>query len=382
MSGKYSRTVIPGLSVGGAVLTSKADIASTITSSFSTVCSSDNYDPDFRAIKNNAETLPFNFTNRVAEAFDAIFTMDELHAALDRCCNKSPGPDGIHNEMLSHLPLAGKQFLLSVYNRRWAESTVPDAWKEAVVIPVLKPGTDRSQAASDRPIGLTSCLCKTVERMVNCRVVWVLENQNLFPGAQCGFRRHRSAPDYVMNLEYHIQNAFLLCHRLVAVLFDLEKAYGTTWRCGILRTLHRWKVRGRLPLFLSHFLQGRYFCGRLGNVLSARYPQENWVRQGPVLSVTLLAISITRLVNAVGQSVTASLCVDYVAIYYNSRNMGTIECRLQDAVNRFCRWTWENGFTFSPDKTECLHFIAFFRLYRHLSSWVSSFTANSPGSLT
>jgi hypothetical protein len=39
-----SRTVIHGLSAGGAVLTSQADIASTIAPS-STVCSSDNYDP-------------------------------------------------------------------------------------------------------------------------------------------------------------------------------------------------------------------------------------------------------------------------------------------------------------------------------------------------
>jgi hypothetical protein len=51
MSDKYSRIVIPGLSAGGAVLTAQADVASTIASSFWTVCSSDNNDPDFRTVK-------------------------------------------------------------------------------------------------------------------------------------------------------------------------------------------------------------------------------------------------------------------------------------------------------------------------------------------
>jgi hypothetical protein len=100
MSGKYSRTIVPGLS---AFLTSQADIANTIASSFSTVCSSVNYNPDFRAIKNSAE----------------IFTMDKLLAALDRSRNTSPVPDVIHNEMLSHQPLADKELLLSVYNCIW-----------------------------------------------------------------------------------------------------------------------------------------------------------------------------------------------------------------------------------------------------------------------
>jgi potassium voltage-gated channel Eag-related subfamily H protein 8 len=200
--------IIPSLSAGHAVLTSQADIANTMASCSATVCSSDNYGPDFGAIKNKADTLSLNFTPLMAKACDAIFTMDELLAALDRCRNTSSGPNGIHNEMLSHLPLAGKEFLLSVYSRKWTESLVPHAFKEATVIPVLKPGRDRWQAAGYRPIGLTSCRCKTMERMVNRRLVWVLESRNLPSEAQCGFRRHRSAVDHLVNIEYHIKMRF------------------------------------------------------------------------------------------------------------------------------------------------------------------------------
>jgi hypothetical protein len=84
---------------------------------------------------------------------------------------------------------------------------------------------------------------------------------------------------------------------------------------------------------ISNFLKARYFRVRLGNVLSARYPQENRVTQRTISSVTLFAIAINGMVNAVGPSVAASLYVDIV-IYYSSRSIVTIERRLQGAINR------------------------------------------------
>jgi hypothetical protein len=156
-SGKYSRTIVTVSSAGGVVLTAQADITNAIAFSLSTVCSLDNYDPDLRAVKNNAKTVPLKFTC-AAEDYNAIFTMGEPRAASDRCHITSPGPGGIHNEMLSHLPLACKDFLLSIYNHRWT-SLVPDAWKEAIVIPVLKPSRDRSrQLVTDRSASLVACV--------------------------------------------------------------------------------------------------------------------------------------------------------------------------------------------------------------------------------
>jgi hypothetical protein len=107
MSSKYSRTIVPGLSAGSAVLTSQADIANTVESFFPTACSSDNYDSEFSAIKDSAETFPHNFTPHVAEAYNAAFSMDELLAALDRGRNTSPGPDGIRNN--THSPSTRRQ---------------------------------------------------------------------------------------------------------------------------------------------------------------------------------------------------------------------------------------------------------------------------------
>ena len=89
-----------------------------------------------------------------------------------------------------------------------------------------------------RSIALTSCLCKTLERMINKRIVWYSELNNLISPVQSGFRSECSTNDNLIRLETFILDAFVRKEHVVAVFFDLEKAYDTTWKYCILRDLH------------------------------------------------------------------------------------------------------------------------------------------------
>ena len=55
----------------------------------------------------------------------------------------------------------------------------PTSWRIAIIVPVAKPGKVLTDPGSYRPIALTSCLCKTMERMVNSRLTWYLERDFL-----------------------------------------------------------------------------------------------------------------------------------------------------------------------------------------------------------
>ena len=111
---------------------------------------------------------------------------------------------------------------------------MPKSWKEATVIPIPKPGKDNTNPNNYRPIALTSCICKTLERMINERLVWYLEKNNIITEFQSGFRHQRSTNDHLVRLETFIREAFIKKEHLVAVFFDLEKAYDTTWKYGIM----------------------------------------------------------------------------------------------------------------------------------------------------
>ena len=91
------------------------------------------------------------------------------------------------------------------------------------VIPLPKPGKDHSDPNNYRPIPLTSCVCKTFERMINDRLVWYLESNNILTDIQCGFRKRKSTLDHLMRLESFIRDAFLNKQRLCLCSSILKK---------------------------------------------------------------------------------------------------------------------------------------------------------------
>ena len=101
-----------------------------------------------------------------------------------------------------------------------------------------KPGKDSSDPNNYRPIALTSCLCETMERMVNNRLMWVLESKGSLASEQCGFRKNRSTADHVVRFDSYIRNAFAKKEHVLVIFFDLEKSYDTTWKHGILSDLY------------------------------------------------------------------------------------------------------------------------------------------------
>ena len=55
-------------------------------------------------------------------------------------------------------------------------------------------------------------------------------------------------------------------------------------------TLHDFGLRGRLPNFISTFLQDRSFKLRVGSTFSDPHPQYMGVPQGSILSVTIFSV--------------------------------------------------------------------------------------------
>ena len=107
--------------------------------------------------------------------------MRDLKRSLKKSNNSSPGPDQIHYEILRHLPIETLHILLDIINETWKSDTFPESWREALIISIPKPGKDNFNHLNYRPIVLTSCVCKTVERMVNERLVWYLERMDYGP---------------------------------------------------------------------------------------------------------------------------------------------------------------------------------------------------------
>ena len=92
------------------------------------------------------------------------FTTIEINNCLQDLKSKAMGPDLIHNRMLKNLNNTNHMALTHLINTLFISGFVPEVWKSATVIPLLKPGKDPSKTDSYRPISLTSCLAKIMAK--------------------------------------------------------------------------------------------------------------------------------------------------------------------------------------------------------------------------
>ena len=163
----------------GQTITSTKNIANTIGKTLSNTSSSDAYSEPFLSFKHRSEKNVLNFHTRSTLNYNSNFTESELQNILKQTHLSAPGPDGITYPMIKHLSHNSIKNLLHLYNRIWNEQIFPDAWHDAIVIPFHKPGKDTSDPKNYRPIALTSCLCKQLEKMVNSRLIHILETNNM-----------------------------------------------------------------------------------------------------------------------------------------------------------------------------------------------------------
>ena len=254
LSGKFVPAPLPTLKMNETLITEPNEVANKLGEHFSEISSPNNYSADFQRIRDAQITL--NFESGKFEAYNTKFSLREFGEALSSTEATSPGEDTIMYEMLKHLPEDAKNFLLKIINKVWETGILPKDWKISIIIPVKKPNKDSFQATSYRPIALTSCVCKLMEKMINTRLVWHLEANGLISPYQFGFRKNRSTLDPLLRMSNQIQQGFAKQCQTIGIFFDLEKAYDTTWRFGIIKQLYKMGIGvakgNEIHSFLSH----------------------------------------------------------------------------------------------------------------------------------
>ena len=84
-----------------------------------------------------------------------------------------------------------------------------------------------------------------MERMINDRLLWLLESSSHITEAQSGFRKTQITIDPLVRFETLVREGSLNGEHVVSNFFDFEKAYETTWKYGIMRDLYNMDLRGR-----------------------------------------------------------------------------------------------------------------------------------------
>ena len=124
--------------------------------------------------------------------------MGELQSAIKRMKGKgAAGPDNIPPSFLKSLGPLALQELLSIFNSSFSLAHCPRIWRVATIIPLLKAGKSPSEVASFRPITLTSCVAKHLERIFADRLYYIAETNNMFSRFQASFHKRRCCEDQI-----------------------------------------------------------------------------------------------------------------------------------------------------------------------------------------
>ncbi|KAL9694799.1 hypothetical protein quinque_014084 [Culex quinquefasciatus] len=172
---------------------------------------------------------------------------------------KAPGMDKIRNTLLKRLPRKGLVMLTLIVNACFRISYFPSSWKHAIVTAIPKPGKDITNPTNYRPISLLPVMSKILERVVLSRIGNFVEQRNVVPPQQFGFKRGHSTNHQLVRLTRNVRNSLARGESAGMVLLDVEKAYDSVWQDAI---LHKMKLAG-FPAYilklLNSFLKQRSF---------------------------------------------------------------------------------------------------------------------------
>ncbi|XP_071580107.1 uncharacterized protein [Temnothorax nylanderi] len=188
-----------------------------------------------------------------------------------------------------------------------AWSTLPADWLQYQVVFIDKVGREKV-----RPISLSSCIGKSMERMINERLIWWAEKENKFSKTQNGFRRG----------EY-----------ILAAFLDVSSAYDNMDYRIMVNKLKALKCPAGIIKFILQELP-----------------------QGAVLSPALYSLFTEGLCSDLPEGVEAMEFADDIGLYVSGPNRQRNRLLLQRVVNLIAEKLSKIGLDIEPKKTVLVEF--------------------------
>ena len=198
---------------------------------------------------------------------------------------KGPGPDHIIPKVLKVCAQELTTIITRLFNSSLKQQTTPIIWKTAVIKPIPKI-PQPSQHKDYRPIAITSCMCKLLEKLLKNYILSV----TTLDDHQFAYRPRRSTQDAVLCLLTNIiQFIDLQASNYARCLYlDFSSAFNTINVDKLMLRLSH--LNSNVSNWIYSFLSARVQYTSINNVNSYKQITNTGTPQGTVLSPILFSI--------------------------------------------------------------------------------------------
>ena len=109
-------------------------------------------------------------------------------------------------------------------------------------------------SAMNRPISLTSIICKVLERIIYCHIMSHLECNNVLNNSQFGFQQRRSADLQLLQTVHDLALGLNEKGQTDCIFLDFSKAFDKVSHCLLLLKLRYHGINGPLIKKITSFL--------------------------------------------------------------------------------------------------------------------------------
>lgn len=239
-------------------------------------------------------------------------------AGLKVC--KAPGIDGMPAELLKAGGECLERIVAKLFNLIWQTETVPEQWRQGVVVSLHKQGS-KADPGNYRPITLLPVLDKLYMTVLTKRL------QDCVPlhDHQFAFREKRGTIDALFCLDEPIKLRTSRGQHTYVLFHDIKKAYDTVWLDGLLYKLHHKGVQGQIWRMIRNMYKSARSAPRLDGVMGDSYAIHQGVAQGCPMSPILFDVFIDELIESLSSpDLPDGVCIGPTAATQEGFQQGAI----------------------------------------------------------
>ena len=223
--------------------------------------------------------------------------------------HKSVGPDGLSPHLLSMLATQISPTLTQIFNQSLHLGKSPLDWKLQHITPILKPGKNKTDPSSYRPIALTSICCKVLEHVIYSQSMKHLEKHNILSELQHGYRRGCSTETQLLKVIDLFAKGLDNKSQVDSISLDFSRAFDVVPHQRLLLKMDFYGIRKILP-WIEDFLTNRNQVVVIDGTKSRLVKVLSGCPQGTVIAALCFLIFINDLPDSVKGSFSGIFCDD------------------------------------------------------------------------